>query len=102
MGQLREIQFGQLRGLHSGRLGMQKVVQQHPVQTWLEPDLHTAGDRPGDRPSNAQRAAIFDHLEPQIGPPPPPAGGIAHRGADERRIGGDEHLVGNLNAGHVS
>ena len=59
-----------------GRLGVQKVMQQHAVQHRFQPDLHRAGQRPRRCPPNAERSALFGDFQPQIGPPPSPVGRI--------------------------
>ena len=98
--QLGQVHLGQLPGRHAGRLGVQEVVQDTPSSDGLQPDLHGAGQRAGHRPAVPRRAAVLDHRQPQVGPPPPPARRVGDRRADVDRVGADEGLVRDLDAVH--
>ena len=97
---LGQVHPGQLPRRHPGRLGVQEVVQDDAVEDGLQPHLHGAGQRAGDRPAVPHRTAVLDHRQPQVGPPPPPARGIGDRRADVDRVGADERLVRDLDAVH--
>ena len=48
----------------------------------------------------AKGAAVLDHGQPQVGPPPPPAREIRDGPAHLDGVGGDEGLVRDLDAVH--
>ena len=82
------------------RIHTEKVVQDHPVEMRLNPELGRAHELSGHRPPDAFDSAVLVHREGEQGPPLPPT--VSRRDHDRHmRWGGDdEGLVREADRGH--
>ncbi len=85
---------------HTGAVQPQVVVEQDSVEDRLQPDLDRADPGAGGRPADPVQTAVHEHLETQIGPPGPPAGGVGDHRRQARPVHDDEGLVDEVQGRH--